>query len=154
MRFQDSLVGPSPHAGLVSKSKRKPVLRARKAQPDRRDQAPARPSGSPKRVTQLSDVELLEQIKQVRIERDDAETELAMLIDTAISQGLGWPQIASQLGVTRQAAPLAIPAPPFRRRQPPGPCRGVQQQDVKHHLTLVNIRCRDLTSIKARLDAP
>ena len=27
-----------------------------------------------------------------------------MLIDTAISQGLGWPQIASQLGVTRQAA--------------------------------------------------
>lgn len=88
----------------MSKSKRKPVLRARKAQPDRRDQAPARPSSSPKRVTQLSDVELLEQIKQVRIERDDAETELAMLIDTAISQGLGWPQIASQLGVTRQAA--------------------------------------------------
>jgi hypothetical protein len=47
---------------------------------------------------------LLEQIRQVRIERDDAETELAMLIDTAVSQGIGWPQIASHLGVTRQAA--------------------------------------------------
>lgn len=80
------------------------MLRARKAQPDRRDQAPARRSSPPKRVTQLSDVELLEQIKQVRTERDDAETELAILIDTAISQGIGWPQIASQLGVTRQAA--------------------------------------------------
>jgi hypothetical protein len=47
---------------------------------------------------------LLEQIKQVRVERDDAQTELAILIDAAISQGLGWPQIASKLGVTRQAA--------------------------------------------------
>jgi hypothetical protein len=101
---QSNLVGPSPHAELVSKSKRKPALRARKAQPDRRDQAPARPSSPPKRVTKLSNAELLEQIRQVRIERDDAETELAMLIDAAVSQGLGWPQIASQLGVTRQAA--------------------------------------------------
>jgi len=80
------------------------VPRARNAQPDRRDQAPARPPAPPKRVIQLSDAELLEQIRQVRIERDDAETELAMLIDTAVSQGIGWPQIASHLGVTRQAA--------------------------------------------------
>jgi hypothetical protein len=27
-----------------------------------------------------------------------------MLIEAAVSQGIGWPQIASQLGVTRQAA--------------------------------------------------
>lgn len=101
---QDNIVGPSPHGGLVSKSRHKAAPRARKVQPNRRDRAPAMQPDPPKRVTQLSDGELLEQIRQVRIERDDAETELAMLIDAAVSQGLGWPQIASQLGVTRQAA--------------------------------------------------
>ncbi len=102
--LQDNLVGPSPHAGLVSKSRRKPVPRARKIQPDRCDQAPASQPGPLRRATRLSDAELLEQIRQIRIERDDAEAELAMLIDAAVSQGLGWPHIASQLGVTRQAA--------------------------------------------------
>ena len=47
--------------------------------------------GPAKRVTQLYDAELLEQIRQVRIERDDAEAELAMLIDAAVGQGIGWP---------------------------------------------------------------
>jgi hypothetical protein len=36
--------------------------------------------------------------------RDEAEAELAMLIDRAVDQGIGWPEIATQLGVTRQAA--------------------------------------------------
>jgi len=47
---------------------------------------------------------LLEQIKDVRIERDEAEAELTVLIEAAVRQGIGWPQIASRLGVTRQAA--------------------------------------------------
>jgi hypothetical protein len=47
---------------------------------------------------------VLERIRQARIERDEAEEELAMLIDAAVSQGVGWPQIATQLGVTRQGA--------------------------------------------------
>ena len=59
--------------------------------------------------------ELLEQIRQVRIERDNAVAELAMLIDAAVSQDLGWPQIASQLGVTRQAARQQ-----YQRRHPGG----------------------------------
>lgn len=108
-------MAPDPHAGLVSKSRHKPVPRARKARPDRRDPAPASQPGPPKRVTQLSEAELLEQIRQVRIERDDAEAELAMLIDAAVSQGVGWPQIASQLGVTRQAARQQ-----YQRRYPGG----------------------------------
>ena len=112
---QDKMVAPDPHAGLVSKSRRKPVPRARKAQPDRRDPAPASQPGASKRVTQLSVAELLEQIRQVRIERDEAEAELAKLIDAAVSQGLGWPQIASQLGVTRQAARQQ-----YQRRHPDG----------------------------------
>jgi predicted methyltransferase len=99
----------------VSKSRRKPVPRARTTQPDRRDQAAARQSGPPKRVAQLSGAELLEQIRQVRIERDNAVAELAMLIDAAVSQDLGWPQIASQLGVTRQAARQQ-----YQRRHPGG----------------------------------
>jgi len=56
---------------------------------------PAAPSSAP---------ELLEQIKNVRIERDKAEAELAILVDAAVRQGVGWPQVALQLGVTRQAA--------------------------------------------------
>jgi hypothetical protein len=112
---QDDKVRPSPHAGLVSKSKRKPVPRSRKVQPNRHDQAPVKQPGPGKRVTQLSDAELLEQIRQVRIERDDAEAELTMLIDAAVGQGIGWPQIASQLGVTRQAARQQ-----YQRRHPGG----------------------------------
>lgn len=110
---RDTIVAPGPHAGLVGKSRHKPVPRSRKARPDRRD--PASQPRSPKRVTQLSAAELLEQIRQVRIERDDAEAELAMLIDAAVSQGVGWPQIASQLGVTRQAARQQ-----YQRRHPDG----------------------------------
>ena len=108
-------MAPDLHAGLVGKSKHKPVPRTRKARPDRRDPAPASQPRSPKRVTQLPAAELLEQIRQVRIERDDAEAELAMLIDAAVSQGVGWPQIASQLGVTRQAARQQ-----YQRRHPDG----------------------------------
>jgi hypothetical protein len=35
---------------------------------------------------------------------DDAEAKLDSLIDRAVNLGIGWPEIASQLGVTRQAA--------------------------------------------------
>ncbi len=73
-------------------------------QPDRRDQSLVDRHGSSQPVARLSAHEVLEQIRYARIERDDAEAELAKLIDAAVSQGLGWPEIASQLGVTRQAA--------------------------------------------------
>ena len=36
--------------------------------------------------------------------QQEAEAELAALIDQAVGLGIGWPEIADHLGVTRQAA--------------------------------------------------
>ena len=36
--------------------------------------------------------------------QQEAEAELAVLIDQAVILGIGWPEIATRLGVTRQAA--------------------------------------------------
>jgi hypothetical protein len=47
---------------------------------------------------------VLEQIERVRLAREAAEADLAVLIDRAVSLGIGWPGIAARLGVTRQAA--------------------------------------------------
>ena len=52
----------------------------------------------------LSAAQALERIEHARLARDEAETELAALIDHAVGLGVGWPEIAAQLGVTRQAA--------------------------------------------------
>lgn len=59
------------------------------------------------RVTQLSGEsvrQVLERIKLARHARDEAEAELGVLIDEAVALGVGWPEIASELGVSRQAA--------------------------------------------------
>jgi hypothetical protein len=47
---------------------------------------------------------VLEKITRARIARDEAEAELAALIDHAVALGVGWPDIAWHLGVSRQAA--------------------------------------------------
>jgi hypothetical protein len=47
---------------------------------------------------------VLERIMRARLRRDEAETELAVLIDHAVALDIGWPQIAARLGVSRQAA--------------------------------------------------
>jgi predicted transcriptional regulator len=52
----------------------------------------------------LSASQVLERIERARLARDEAEAELVVLIDHAVSLGVGWPEIAAQLGVTRQAA--------------------------------------------------
>jgi predicted transcriptional regulator len=57
-----------------------------------------------RRVTHPSVPQVLEQIEHARHVRDEAEAELATLIDYAVDQGIGWPEIAARLGVTRQAA--------------------------------------------------
>jgi protein-disulfide isomerase-like protein with CxxC motif len=53
---------------------------------------------------QRPSAEILERIKRVRVERDRAEAKLDALVDRAVDLGIGWPEIAAQLGVTRQAA--------------------------------------------------
>ena len=47
---------------------------------------------------------MLERIEGVRLAREEAEAELVALIDHAVGLGVGWPEIATRLGVTRQAA--------------------------------------------------
>ena len=52
----------------------------------------------------MSPSQVLEQIRRSRIAQQEAEVKLAVLVDHAVTLGIGWPQIADQLGVTRQAA--------------------------------------------------
>lgn len=52
----------------------------------------------------MSASQVLEQIGRARVVQQEAEAELAALVDHAIGLGIGWPQIAHRLGVTRQAA--------------------------------------------------
>ena len=48
--------------------------------------------------------QVLEQIERTRIAQQRAEAALAKLVDQAVGLGIGWPEIAARLGVTRQAA--------------------------------------------------
>jgi predicted transcriptional regulator len=52
----------------------------------------------------MSPPQVLERIARARVAQQKAEVELAALVDYAVELGIGWPQIAVQLGVTRQAA--------------------------------------------------
>jgi hypothetical protein len=52
----------------------------------------------------MSPPQVLERIGRARVVQRKAEAELAALIDHAVELGVGWPDIATQLGVTRQAA--------------------------------------------------
>jgi len=52
----------------------------------------------------MSPPQVLERLGRARVAQQKAEAELAALIDHAVELGIGWPQIADQLGVTRQAA--------------------------------------------------
>ncbi len=88
----------------MGKSKRRSGPRIKHVQSRWRQQASAEPAGSAQRVTQLSAPQVLEQIEHARHVRAEAEAELATLIDHAVDQGIGWPEIAARLGVTRQAA--------------------------------------------------
>jgi hypothetical protein len=54
--------------------------------------------------SQRSSTEILERLKRARSARDAADAELDALFDRAVGLGVGWPEIAEQLGVTRQAA--------------------------------------------------
>jgi predicted ArsR family transcriptional regulator len=52
----------------------------------------------------MSAEQLLERIARVRVVQQEAQAELAALVEHAIGLGIGWPEIASRLGVSRQAA--------------------------------------------------
>jgi predicted transcriptional regulator len=72
-------------------------------QPEQQHKAAAEPA-RPQRASRLSPPEVLERIERARLTREKAEAQLAVLVDQAIGMGVGWPDIAARLGVTRQAA--------------------------------------------------
>jgi predicted transcriptional regulator len=88
----------------MSKSKHRRDPRVKQVQPGPRHQAPGGPTGQAQRVSRLPPPQVLERIERARVARDKAEAELAVLIDHAVSLGIGWPEIAAKLEVTRQAA--------------------------------------------------
>ena len=86
----------------MSRSKRQP--RVRHVQPRQRPQARAEPPRPPQRDFRLSPPEVLERIERARLAREKVDAELTVLVDQAVDMGIGWPEIAVRLGVTRQAA--------------------------------------------------
>jgi hypothetical protein len=86
----------------VSRSKRRPKVRH--VQPRRLPQERTELPGPPRWDSPLAPPEVLERIEQVRLTREKADAEPAVLVDQAVGMGIGWPEIAARLGVTRQAA--------------------------------------------------
>jgi hypothetical protein len=73
-------------------------------QPGYRRRARAAPSSPAERIARLSPSQVLERISRARLHQKELDAELAALIDHAVELGIGWPDIAHRLGVTRQAA--------------------------------------------------
>jgi hypothetical protein len=86
----------------VSRSRRR-LAKGIKPRPDYRPKAstPPRPA---ERIARLSPAQVLERIGRARLQREELDAELAILIDRAVGLGIGWPNIAHRLHVTRQAA--------------------------------------------------
>jgi hypothetical protein len=81
---------------------------------------PAAPPGPAEQVARLSAAKVLERIGRARLQQDELDAELALLIDHAVSLGIGWPNIARSLDVSRQTAREHYPASAPQRRQPSG----------------------------------
>jgi len=85
------------------------MSRARKrkikyVQPGYRHRARASPPSPTERIARLTPAQVLERITKARLRQKELDVELAVLIDHAVVLGIGWPDIAHRLGVTRQAA--------------------------------------------------
>jgi hypothetical protein len=88
----------------MGKPRRRSVQKARQARSIQPDQRALAGAGSAQPPSRRSAGEILDRIKHARSARDAAEAELDALVDRAVGLGIGWPEIAKQLGVTRQAA--------------------------------------------------
>ena len=78
--------------------------KAKYVQPGYRHRARAAPPGPAERIARLSPAQVLERITRATLHHKELDAELAALIDHAVEVGIGWPDIADRLGVTRQAA--------------------------------------------------
>lgn len=89
----------------MAKPKRHPSPKAKQGRLDRQKQTQAtQPAGLAQWVSRMSSAQVLERITRVRAVQQEAEAEISVLIDHAIGLGIGWPEIATRLGVSRQAA--------------------------------------------------
>ena len=88
--------------GGVSRSRR--LAKGIKPRRDDRARESVAPPGPAERIARLSPAKVLERISRARLQRDEMDAELALLIDHAVSLKIGWPDIARSLGVSRQAA--------------------------------------------------
>ena len=98
--------------------------RARHTRPERRHPARVQPAARQQQVSKPSPSQVLEEINRARLAREDAEAELEVLVDCAVGLGIGWPEIATQLCVTRQAARQH-----YQRRHRDGPSHTDQIAD-------------------------
>jgi hypothetical protein len=83
---------------------RRRLAKGIKPRPKYRVRSPAAPQRPAERIARLAPAQVLERISRARLQREELDAELAMLTDHAVSLGVGWPQIAACLRVTRQAA--------------------------------------------------
>lgn len=89
----------------MAKPRRRAAQRARQApRPHQAHHDAVEATSAAQQPTQRPSAEILERIRSVRVERDRAEAKLDALVDRAVGLGIGWPEIAARLGVTRQAA--------------------------------------------------
>jgi hypothetical protein len=88
--------------GGMSRSRR--LAKGIKPRRGDRTREPATPPSPAERIARLSPAKVLERISRARLQRDELNAELALLIDHAVSLKIGWPDIARCLGVSRQAA--------------------------------------------------
>ena len=78
--------------------------KVRYVRPGYRHRARAAPPTPTERIARLSPAEVLDRIIRARLHQKELDAELAALVDHAVNLGIGWPDIAHRLGVTRQAA--------------------------------------------------
>ena len=89
----------------MAKRKRRTSPKVKAARADQPRHTPAaQPGRLAHQVSRMSSAQALERITRVRVAQQEAEAELAVLIDHAVGLGIGWPEIAIRLGVSRQAA--------------------------------------------------
>lgn len=88
----------------MSKPRRRSTQRARQARSSQTEYKSVDAAGSAQRPSQRSSTEILERLKRAQSARDAADADLDAVVDRAVDFGIGWPEIAAQLGVTRQAA--------------------------------------------------
>jgi hypothetical protein len=77
----------------MSRSRRR-LAKGIKPRPNYRMKAAAAPPAPAERVARLSRTEVLERIDHARLQREELDAQLALLIDHAVALGVSWPQIA------------------------------------------------------------